>query len=209
VYLRASTELANGIFGSDNEFLRHHFTGRFYYPLFDGLVFKINMEADHVTSPGDDGVPIFARSFLGGIFDVRGFKYRSLGPRIPLTSYTDPNSTPQANGANIGGNLSYFQNIELEATLIESVGIKGVLFTDAGNAWNLEQNYCKATLPMHAENSPCFNGWDSLKRLRTSWGFGLRWFSPLGPLRFEWGFPFKTLPGEEPSVFEFTIGNFF
>ena len=45
--------------------------------------------------------------------------------------------------------------------------------------------------------------------LRTSYGFGIRWFSPLGPLRFEWGFPFKPLPYEDSSVFEFTIGNFF
>lgn len=209
LYLRASTELASTMFASENQFLRHHFTGRFYYPIVQGLVFKLNMEADHVTSPTDDGVPIFARSFLGGIFDVRGFRFRTLGPRIPLTSSTDPNSQPLANGANIGGNLSYFQNVELEGTLLESVGIKAVLFTDAGNAWNLESNYCDATLAIHPENSPCFDGWNSLKRLRTSWGFGLRWFSPLGPLRFEWGFPFKPLPGEEPSVFEFTIGNFF
>jgi outer membrane protein insertion porin family len=45
--------------------------------------------------------------------------------------------------------------------------------------------------------------------MRASWGFGIRWFSPLGPLRFEWGFPFNPLPFEEHSVFEFTIGNFF
>ena len=44
---------------------------------------------------------------------------------------------------------------------------------------------------------------------RASWGFGFRWFSPIGPLRFEWGIPFWTLPGEQPIVFEFTIGNFF
>ena len=207
VYLRASTELASTMFGSENRFLRNHLTGRFYYPIFPGLVFKLNMETDLVTSPTAEGVPIFARSFLGGIFDVRGFTFRSLGPRIPLTSNTDPNSGTMS--ANIGGNLSYFQNIELEGTLLEAVGIKGVLFTDAGNAWNLEKNYCNAVLALQPENSPCFNGLDSLKLMRTSWGFGLRWFSPMGPLRFEWGFPFKTLPGERSSVFEFTIGNFF
>jgi outer membrane protein insertion porin family len=43
--------------------------------------------------------------------------------------------------------------------------------------------------------------------LRASWGFGFRWFSPIGPLRFEWGLPFKPLPGEEPMIFEFTIGS--
>ena len=40
-------------------------------------------------------------------------------------------------------------------------------------------------------------------------GLGVRYLSPIGPLRFEWGIPFKTLPGERPIVFEFTIGNFF
>ena len=45
--------------------------------------------------------------------------------------------------------------------------------------------------------------------MRTSVGFGIRWQSPLGPLWFEWGFPIKRLPYEEPSKFEFTIGGFF
>ena len=40
-------------------------------------------------------------------------------------------------------------------------------------------------------------------------GFGIRWFSLRGPLRFEWGFPLNRLSYEESSVFEFTIGNFF
>ncbi len=56
--------------------------------------------------------------------------------------------------------------------------------------------------------SPCFS-LSSLESLRTSTGFGIRWFSPLGPLRFEWGFPLAPLPYEERYVFEFTIGNFF
>ena len=56
--------------------------------------------------------------------------------------------------------------------------------------------------------SPCFDG-GSLDLLRWSTGFGIRWFSPLGPLRFEWGFPLNKLRYEESSVFEFTIGNFF
>ena len=162
-----------------------------------------------MTSPNREGVPIFARFFLGGILDVRGFRWRSLGPRVPLTTSTDPNAPPIL--ANIGGNLSYFQNLELEFPLVEAVGVRGVIFTDAGNAWNLEHNYCDVagagTIP--AVQSPCFNGLDSLTRLRTSWGFGFRWFSPMGPLRFEWGFPFRPLPNEDKMVFEFTIGNFF
>ena len=34
-------------------------------------------------------------------------------------------------------------------------------------------------------------------------------FSPLGPLRFEWGFPLAPLPYEGSSDFAFTIGSFF
>ena len=61
---------------------------------------------------------------------------------------------------------------------------------------------------LYPEVSPCPPDF-FIKTMRTSWGFGIRWFSPLGPLRFEYGFPFKPLPYEESKVFEFTIGNFF
>jgi outer membrane protein insertion porin family len=210
VYLRGSTEVAISALGSTNEFLRNRFTGRFYYPLGGGLVLKLNTEAGLVTSPSADGVPIFARFFLGGIVDVRGFRFRSLGPRAPLTESTDPNSVPIVNGANIGGNLMFYDNLELEFPILEDVGIRGVVFTDAGNAWNLEGVYCQAgARPLYDELNPCFDFPRDMLNLRTSWGFGLRWFSPLGPLRFEYGFPFAPLPFEEKRRFEFTIGNFF
>lgn len=210
VYLRGSTEIAVGALGSTNEFLRNRFTGRFYYPLGAGFVLKLNTEAGLVTSPSADGVPIFARFFLGGIVDVRGFRFRSIGPRAPLTQSTDPNSVPIVNGANIGGNLMFYDNLELEFSILEDVGIRGVIFTDAGNAWNLEGVYCQAgARPLYDELNPCFDFPRDLLNVRTSWGFGLRWFSPLGPLRFEYGFPFSPLPFEETRRFEFTIGNFF
>ena len=51
--------------------------------------------------------------------------------------------------------------------------------------------------------------------LYKSVGFGLRWQSPVGPLRFEWGIPLdrrKDANGDyvdKPLDFQFTIGNFF
>jgi outer membrane protein insertion porin family len=210
IYLQGSAELAAPVFGSENQFLRWRATGRFYYPLGEGFVLKLNTETGVVTSPREEGVPIFARFFLGGILDVRGFRLRTIGPRLPLNQNLDPNAPPIDNGAPIGGNLSYYQNLELEFSILEKVGIRGVVFTDAGNAWNLEQVYCNAAQgATYGVTDPCFHGASSLLKLRTSWGFGIRWFSPLGPLRFEWGFPFAPLPFEESNVFEFTIGNFF
>jgi outer membrane protein insertion porin family len=210
LYLQGSAELASPAFGSENQFLRWRATGRFYYPLGEGFVLKFNTETGVVTSPRPEGVPIFARFFLGGILDVRGFRLRTIGPRLPLNQNLDPNAPPIDNGAPIGGNLSYYQNLELEFSILEKVGIRGVVFTDAGNAWNLEKVYCNAAQgATFGVADPCFHDVSSLLKLRTSWGFGIRWFSPLGPLRFEWGFPFSPLPFEESNVFEFTIGNFF
>ena len=217
VYLQASTELASSALGSELEFLRHEFTARFYYPLFgqgeqpgSGFVLKMNNKVGLITSPLSDGVPIFARYFLGGILDVRGYRLRTIGPRLPLNTSLDVNAPPIANGANIGGNLNYYSNLELEFPIVDKVGIRGVGFVDAGNAWNLEDQFCKTTPAPQFSNlvSPCFDA-KSLSYLRWSTGFGIRWFSPLGPLRFEWGFPLNPLSYEESSVFEFTIGNFF
>jgi outer membrane protein insertion porin family len=210
IYLNVSSEWAMKAIGSQNEFVRHRWSGRFYVPVWKSLVLKLNTNAGMVTSPTEEGVPIFARFFLGGILDVRGFRYRTVGPRMPLTSSTDPNSPPTPNGENIGGNLMYYQNLELEFPIFEEFGLKAVLFTDLGNAWNLEGNYCEAAggANLYPVISPCFEPGDLLN-VRTSWGFGFRWHSPMGPLRFEWGFPFKALPYEEKQVFQFTIGNFF
>jgi outer membrane protein insertion porin family len=218
IYLQASTELASNLFGSEFNYLRHRFTGRFYYPLGggtgapgSGFVLKLNTELGVITSPDSQGVPVFQRYFLGGILDVRGFFLRSIGPRLPLTQSLDPNSAPIANGANIGGNLEAYENLELEFPIIDKVGIRGVVFLDAGNAWNLEDQFCRTTPAPQFDKvvSPCFTFPGSLGYLRTSTGFGIRWFSPLGPLRFEWGFPLAPLPFENHSDFEFTIGNFF
>ena len=142
---------------------------------------------------------------------MRGFYLRSIGPRLPLTSGLDPNSAPISHGANIGGNLDAYENLELEFPIIDKVGIRGVVFFDAGNAWNLEDQFCKTTPAPQFDRvvQPCFGFPNSLGLLRTSTGFGIRWFSPLGPLRFEWGFPLAPLPYEKSSDFEFTIGNFF
>jgi outer membrane protein insertion porin family len=203
-----SSEFANDLFLSENQFTRYSGFMRWYLPLPLGIVFKTNTQFGLVTSPRPEGVPIHERYFLGGIFDVRGFQRFSIGPRLALTSDLDPSSPRIRGGAIIGGNLELVQNFELEYPILDKVGIRGVFFIDAGNAYNLEQALCEA-----AGGRPEHDVWDACSvdpfALRTSWGFGFRWFSPLGPLRFEWGLPFDPLPGEEDIVFEFSVGNAF
>ncbi|MCB9555973.1 MAG: outer membrane protein assembly factor BamA [Deltaproteobacteria bacterium] len=184
----AWAEFANSAFGSQNIFNKYGAFSRWYYPLWGPFVFKFNAQVDWITSSDPQGVPIFERFFVGGILDVRGFRPRSLGPRKPALSELNPNAEVFA--FNKGGDKQLLFNAEIEFPIFEKVGIRGVVFTDAGNAFDDNENL-------------------SIAGLRHSAGFGFRWFSPIGPLRFEWGLPLAPNADEDPVVFEFTIGNFF
>lgn len=210
VYATLSTEVSDSVLGSSNDFMRNELNFRFYKPIWGPFVFKANTQWGLITSRDGRGVPIYERYFLGGILDVRGFPLQSLGPRLGIASnFRDPTfETVAQRGAVFGGNMEAYYNLEIEFPIIESVGIKGVIFHDAGNAWNLEKSLC-GPAPNETDKAiqPC--GAD-LTHLRTSVGFGFRWFSPLGPLRFEWGFPIHPRrPYEDTYEFQFTVGNAF
>jgi len=214
-----STEVSDEATLSESNFIEHSVNARGYYPVLEPifgkgafpLVGKANVEWGLITSRDGIGVPVFERYFLGGITDVRGFPIQSIGPRLGSPrSYDDPSFMflTDPRGTAVGGNMQLYYNLELEFPIIESVGIKGVVFHDAGNAWNLEDTLCRPDPPDPAlATHPCDV---DLLRLRTSLGFGVRWFSPLGPLRFEWGFPIKPRrPYEDTVEFQFTVGNAF
>jgi outer membrane protein insertion porin family len=204
IYASVSSEAADPVLGSERTYFRNRYFGRFYHPLIWGMVLRINTEAGIVTSRSKKGVPLYERFFLGGILSVRGFPYNDLGPNASLPQTLDPGATP--NRIRIGGNIMLRTNIEVEFPIVQAVGIKGVVFFDAGNVWNTDQTYCQ--LPAYYPEDPSRKlcGYNDL---RTSAGFGLRWFSPMGPLRFEWGFPFNPRANEQDMRFDFTIGQFF
>ena len=207
-YNTASAEFAQPYFFSENRFTRYELATRFFYPIWGPIILRTKLEGGMIVSPDPQGVPITERYFVGGIFDIRGYAPRSLGPRIRAPGSQTPDS--QLVNSRVGGNLQLIGNLELEFPIIAKVGIKGVIFTDVGNAFNTESQYCALKPPGgHASTDPC-NILFPLGSLRASWGFGFRWFSPIGPLRFEWGIPFYRISeSERPVVFEFTIGNFF
>jgi outer membrane protein insertion porin family len=211
VFARIGVDVADPFLLSQNVYTRFSGWFRYYRPLFSGVIFKMNVQGGYVSSRLDRGVPLYERFFLGGIFDVRGYRLRTIGPRLLLPGSQDPNAGLVPNGAVIGGNVQFFYNLELEFPIINAVGIRGVLFHDAGNVFNTEELYCRASGGVvSSEIDPCTTFTNNPTSLRYSVGFGIRWQSPLGLLRFEWGFPLtRVLPIEESSVFEFTIGNFF
>ncbi|MFO0747438.1 MAG: outer membrane protein assembly factor BamA [Myxococcota bacterium] len=185
-YTTLSVEAASKYLGSENEFWRVLGRTRWYFPLVWDFVLRLNGTAGVVEGLDGQPVPLFERFFVGGIFTVRGFERNSIGEQLYLSSLPDGSLNP----VTIGGNKEIIFNAEIEFPIFKEVGIKGVVFFDAGNAWG---------------NDVAFKPFD----LRTSVGFGFRWNSPVGPLRFEWGFPLNLHDGERSSPFEFTIGNSF
>jgi outer membrane protein insertion porin family len=209
IYSSLSTEVADPYIGSERTFWRHKLFARFYYPLPFGMVLRLNTEAGLVTSRKAVGVPLYERFFLGGILSVRGFPFQSLGPMSNTPLSIDPNAIGNVNGnggLRLGGNAMLRTNLELEFPILQAVGIKGVLFTDSGTVWNLENTICQAKPNLNLDASQKVCGFNPL---RFSYGFGVRWFSPMGPLRFEWGFPIAKRAYEERYNFQFTIGQFF
>ncbi|MCR9164840.1 MAG: outer membrane protein assembly factor BamA [Nannocystaceae bacterium] len=216
-------EFASQYTGSQNRFNRYTLDSRFYFPVIRSkqqfrawLVFKTRLQVGYVHSYEAQGVPIFERYFPGGIYgagEIRGFRLRSLGPKIKVASGPDP-TAPLA-PYEVGGNLLTALNTELEFMMIPPANIKGVIFSDIGNAFNTESLFCEQLNPSDLPKAdPCQN-W-RLRDLRYSVGFGFRWRSPIGPLRFEWGFPLDRQRGtafdpiaDDPVVFEFSIGNSF
>ena len=203
-------EYASQYTGSENRFVRWGGFARHYRQLWGPFVYHGNLELGFTTSTDPLGVPISERYLVGGIYDIRGYAPRTLGPLL-LTQ--PPGDVGQSLGSlPLGGNMQVIVNNEIEFPLFKKVGISGVVFFDMGNAYNLEDRYCSGLQRKNAtiaiQFDPCFRADSLISGIRTSVGFGFRWFSPIGPLRFEWGIPLDAQRGEDPLVFEFTIGNF-
>ncbi|MDP3182738.1 MAG: outer membrane protein assembly factor BamA [Desulfobaccales bacterium] len=95
----------------------------------------------------------------------------------------DPNTNER-----IGGDRFVQLNVEYRFPIYKKLGLMGTVFFDAGNVYGA--NWVSPTL-------------------RTSVGAGFRWFSPMGPLRVEWGYNLSKRPWERSSAWEFTMGGQF
>ncbi|MBI3353333.1 MAG: BamA/TamA family outer membrane protein [Nitrospirae bacterium] len=101
----------------------------------------------------------------------------------------------------IGGNKELLFNIELTFPLIPEAKIRGVAFFDAGRSFNDNEDL--------DDHGACHDGECRKQWLRYSIGAGIRWISPVGPLRLEWGYKLGKYTWESQSAFEFAIGTFF
>lgn len=102
--------------------------------------------------------------------------------------YAEISPRDPATNERIGGPRFLQLNTELRFPLYKKLGLSGTVFVDAGNVYGPN------------EVGPF---------LRTTAGVGFRWFSPMGPLRVEWGYNLSKHPWERSSAWEFTMGGTF
>ncbi|MBW2646963.1 MAG: outer membrane protein assembly factor BamA [Deltaproteobacteria bacterium] len=173
-----SVEWAGGPFGGDIAFTKYVAESGWYFPLFWNTVGMLHGKAGLVTENPGGILPVYDRFFLGGMNSVRGFDWRDIGPADPAT------------GDKLGGDKMIQFNAEFLFPLIKDAGLMGLLFFDAGQAYDTGEDI-------------------NLSDVRESIGYGIRWYSPLGPMRLEYGYILDRKPGENKGRWEFAIGTLF
>jgi len=132
-------------------------------------------------------MPIYARYFpggLGGGGDVRGYQIFSLGPEI----VTYNQAGQPVNTSLIGGSKELLLSDQISFPLISALGIRGFVFTDAGNAYRLQ-----AAMP--------------LDTLQASYGIGIFWKSPFGPISVDVARPINPRPNDQTTTFDVGAGT--
>jgi len=113
-------------------------------------------------------VPFYDRYYLGGLYSLRGYKFRNISPREAF-DITAPNVANEP----VGGDSYWFGSLEYSLPIFEKdggVGLRFAMFYDIGAV---------STSPYSIQTSYSDN-----------WGAGIRLNIPhLGPLRLDYGIP--------------------
>jgi outer membrane protein insertion porin family len=180
-----STFTAGGFLGGTVQIYGIDLEGSQYFHLPYDTILLVNGEIAVAATWGSQNiVPIYDRLYLGGANNLRGFKFRDVGPK-------DNNGNP------IGGSTLARYTLEYTIPIIERV--RAAFFYDGGfvnsGAWSFS--------PEKVQNT----------KGRTSAGFaqdiglGVRLDLPIGPIRLDYGFPVqKDSFNSKSGQFQFSVG---
>ena len=163
---------------SNNGFVRNLFTYKQYYNPSNKNIFSFQTKLGNIFSLNNNDILTDDKFSLGGRW-LRGFDSYGAGPRNSRTSY-------------IGGNNIFATKLDYSYELNNNSNfpIYFNLFNDYGFLWK------NKTKPTNSDNN-----------LRSSAGFGIRYYSPIGPIGFTWGFPIADEEYDIKRMFLFSIGN--
>ncbi len=182
--------------GGDLKYTRLTGTFRYYKNVIWDLVWRNNLTYARIDSIDGTDVPFSELYLLGGPYSLRGFRTYRVGKmkfsnKIYNQLKADGVAETDARARAMrfyGGTQQAMYQTEIQFPLVKEAGIMGAGFFDMGAA--------NDTLT----ESDFFS----------DVGFGIRWYSPIGVLRFEWGFPLNRDPlYQDATVFEFSIGPSF
>ena len=160
-----SAEFSNG----DKTFYKVELHTAWYFPgFFKGHVLEAIGRGGVADSLEGGDVPFYDRYYLGGLYSLRGFKFRNIAPRDP--SYGINTAMPNEP---IGGDSYWFGSLEYSLPIFEKEGgvsLRFAMFYDIGavaaSAYSFSSDY------------------------NDNWGLGMRLNIPhLGPLRLDYGIP--------------------
>lgn len=177
---RLTFDYGGNFFGGDDDFMAFTAEHQSYYELRQHHILHMRLKGGVVLENGSDDIPVFERFWMGGMDSVRGYRARDIVPRDPRT------------GDRIGGTRMAFANFEYLWTVAPQLGVNIVPFFDIGVNIDADHSY----------------NWDD--EIFRAVGMELRWRSPMGDLRFAYGYPLdEDRKGNRDGRFEFSIGQFF
>jgi outer membrane protein insertion porin family len=162
---------------SANGFIKNIILGKKYYSMKDNI-FSAQGKVGNIFSLNDNEILSDNKFSLGGRW-LRGFDAFGAGPRNSRTSY-------------IGGNniLALKLDFSKPISFNEQNPIYFNLFNDYGTVWGNKNTVTSSD-----------------QDLRISYGFGINYYSPIGPIGFSWGFPLNYKDYDIKRMFLFSIGN--
>ena len=172
------TDLAG--LGGDRSFLRNTGGFSYFYPMDVDWTLNVRVDSGAIMSLGGKDVGLTDRFFLGGS-NFRGFEPAGVGPVDTSTSDS------------LGGNFYWTATGEMEFPigLPRELGVLGRTFTDWGSLFDIDQT----SAALADDSSP-----------RASVGVGLSYYSPLGPMQFDWAKAFLKEDYDKTELFRFSIG---
>lgn len=162
--------VAGGFLGGNRDFHKHDLVTSFYFPVFWKLALNIRSQLGVVASYGSESVPFNELYTPGGVDMFTGSMLRG---------YPDQSVGPQNKGGQIGGVTQLLFNAEISIPIVPNQ-FYGLLFADAGNAWD-------------------DLGKISTADLRRSFGFGIRIVAPVVGIMgfdFAWGIDRSRVDGQ-------------
>ncbi len=165
--------------GQELQYTKATYAHQWFIPVTKDYTLALNADVGYGRSLSDKAYPVFKNFYAGGINSVRGFSPNSLGPK-------DPNDNlPIGGTAHFGASAEFL--FPLPGTGNDKT-IRTFFFLDGGNV---------------------FESAIDLAELRYSFGMGINWLSPIGPLKLSLGYPLRKEPGDNTQRVQFQIGTGF